>query len=159
MKNLIYGTLFSLMALSGNVKAEGACPSGQYQTTPAGPGPIGCAPIPSSRSSAKWLDQWGAIANDSDGHWGISSEVANKKKAQAAALEDCQERQGKDCILRITYHNQCVAAAANGSIALYTSAASEKEAINDAMRRCEKEPSQKECWIYYSGCSLPVKAE
>lgn len=158
MKNLINGTFFLLAFLSSNAAAEGACPPGQYQTTPAGQGPVGCAPMPESQSSTRWLDRWGAIANDASGHWGISSGMATEKKASQSALKECRSRKGTDCVIRITYHNQCVAAAANGSIALYTSAASEKKAVEDAMLRCEREPAEKECWIYYSGCSLPIRS-
>ena len=149
-----------LSLLCGPAAAEGMCPIGYYQTTPIGAGPIGCAPIPAnSSSSAKWLDRWGAIASDSRGGWGISTEAPSKKQAITAALDDCRRRGGEGCEIRLEFRNQCAAVVADGSISITASDSTEKDAIKKATDSCKKNGSPEKCWTFYSGCSLPVRAD
>ena len=148
-----------LSLFSGLAAAEGMCPPGYYQTTPTGAGPIGCAPIPASSSpSAKWLDRWGAIASDSRGGWGISTNTSSEQHAISAALDECRRRGGKGCEIRLSFHNQCAAVVADGSTSITASDATEIDAVNKATNLCKKSGNADKCWTFYSGCSLPVRA-
>lgn len=155
--HLIFGIF--LICTSPSALAEGACPPGHYQTTPAGPqGPIGCAPIPeSSRSKVTWLDRWGAISTDSNGNWGIVSEKPSKKIARKMAIDECHKRGGSNCKIALIYVNQCSAVVANKGASGVARAPTVEDAIEDATSTCNKINNGQRCGVYYSGCSLPVK--
>lgn len=151
--------LSMLIIQTGVSKAEGACPPGSYQTTPQGPhGPIGCAPLPTKNSKAVMLDRWGAFASDKNGNWGISSDMKSKSLAEQAALNTCRERGGIDCQSKFNYFNQCSAVVASTQSSGMSSAETEKKAIEIATATCTRTSGGAECWVYYSGCSLPVRA-
>lgn len=155
--------LLIILALlhSNFLYAEGACPSGHYQTTPTGAqGPIGCAPIPtSSTQEPAWAKRWGAIANDGKGNWGIVSDMPSKQKADSAALSECRSRNGVNCKLSITYFNQCAAVITNGVRAITARAETTEKAIKIASEDCRPNNNGQKCWTFYSGCSLPVKID
>lgn len=153
--------LLSLFLLVWNhpADAEGACPSGYYQTSPQGvAGPIGCAPIPSSSTAPKWASRWGAIAKSST-TVGISANMKDERTASAEALSGCREQGGIDCEIQQTYSNQCVAIVTSSSFSTRRNASTKDKAIADAIAWCRKESRDKNCKIYYSGCSLPVRVQ
>lgn len=148
--------------------AEGRCPPGQYPI--GGQGAGGCAPIPAGGSgttlsipTGKWETRWGAIAEDpSNLCTGASVSRKSKKEATQAAIEECRRQGGRDCKLRIAYHNQCVAFAdpteqtkkrgAWNSVA--AAAKTEDLARANAMQRCSTFGDGQQCALVYSACSM-----
>lgn len=153
-------TGFALLMVTNIALAEGACPPGQYQTTPPGvTGPVGCAPIPERKESEqKWADQWGAIATDGQKTWGISESMPSKNIAISEAMDDCLTRGGKNCKLKLAYFNQCAAIVGTEENSVVARSPNENKAIDFATEGCRKKSKDK-CRVYYSGCSLPVRAQ
>lgn len=148
-----------LLAPINFVNAEGLCPPGYYQTTPpAGQGPVGCAPIPIKNApKIIWDDRWGALSSDGKGNWGIVTNMPSRSSAEANAVEECKKRGGDKCMLRLAYVNQCAAIVADGKNIFTSRAETEKQAIDLSEKMCAKENNPNDCWIYYSGCSHPVR--
>lgn len=150
-----------LLTTANLALAEGACPPGQYQTTSPGiAGPVGCAPIP-EREAAKpqWTDQWGALANDGQKTWGISESMPSKKIAISEAMDDCLTRGGRNCKLKLVYFNQCAAIVGTEENSVISRAPTKIKAINFATEDCRKKSDKTKCWVYYSGCSSPIRAK
>lgn len=142
--------------------AEGMCPPGQYQTTPTGAsGPVGCAPMPSNRAADNaWTPKWGGIARSKDNKTiGVSENADSETLAESLAIDDCKTLGGTGCTVENTYSNQCVAVAVNQKLSTHRFGKTLQEATSKALSQCNKRKSDKACWIYYSGCSLPVKAD
>lgn len=112
------------------------------------------------QAQARWADKWGAIATDGKGNYGVSGQFDSEKLAKKAAIKDCENAGGGGCRIRIAYHNQCAAIVASekGRTFLQT-AAYENEAKEIASNRCADENGKHACWVYYSGCSLPVRVD
>lgn len=147
--------------LCGNSFAEGMCPSGYYQTTPAtAQGPIGCAPIPSAtQAKHSWSDRWGSIASDGKGNFGINANSASKSASVSDAIEECKARKGDGCKVVTTYKNQCAAVVASTVQSSVVNAESMEIAISNGMKNCRSKSNGEDCWVYYSGCSLPARIE
>lgn len=157
MRIAICVLLVTLMTMAAPAKSEGACPQGYYQTTPPGPqGPIGCAPMPTTKPAQKWESKWGAIASGG-GQFGIVSNMQSKRKAESEALRECRTRGGSNCKIDRTYRDQCAAVAASTSMSSVVNAETEERATKLAMTSCQKDSGNLKCWIYYSGCSLPTR--
>jgi hypothetical protein len=172
MKKWIVLVLLGLQ--SGAVLAEGNCPPGFYPI--GGQGVQGCAPIPQSGAGSQqtapaapvptgeWETRWGAIAEDSGSmSTGVSTSRKSKEEAVSAAVGQCTKMGGKSCKLRIAYFNQCVAiadpkmdSAIKRSVGRSSanSAATEKIAKQDALKRCSEFEGGQSCDIVYSACSL-----
>ena len=106
----------------------------------------------------RWEDRWGAIAADAKkGKIGTAVDVASKRMAERMALAACKGDGGTDCRIKITYTNQCVAMVV-GKVGYGTShAATESEAEMLGLSDCKAK--DKECSVYYSGCSLPERMQ
>ncbi|WP_363800794.1 DUF4189 domain-containing protein [Lysobacter firmicutimachus] len=116
-----------------------------------------CGPIPTTRPAGpQWRSQWGAVASDSTGEFGIVSGMKSERAARKAAVEECAKRGGVSCSANFTFHNQCAAVASSESVSFSQGAPTEEKAKELAMRECEAAQSGR-CWLYYSGCSLPVQ--
>ena len=150
--------------------AEGGCPPGQY---PIGDSRApGCAPIPVGGSSdsqqgpiptGKWETRWGAIAEDSATlTTGAAFSMKSKQRAIGAAMGECKRLGGKQCKLRLAYHNQCVAIADPAAESLARSsgqsmavtAENEGKAKDMALSQCQSYGSGQVCNVVYSGCSM-----
>lgn len=161
---LLVLVLFSFVAY-----AEGNCPPGQVPI--GGQGVQGCAPMGGSgtggqsspRPTGKWETRWGAIAEDSQNlSTGASISRKSKRDAIRAATDECARQGGKDCKLRIAYHNQCVAFADPtmeskkrgvwNSVAF--AAQTEPEAKSLALARCNAAQNGQDCTVVYSACSM-----
>ena len=108
-------------------------------------------------SCAPWRSKWGAIASDTQGVFGIVADERNERSAKKAAVAACTDRGGSDCKAIFTYRDQCavvVGGSNNGSIA--QRAATTEQAESLAMGKC-KAAGSNGCWVYYSGCSVPVR--
>lgn len=110
-------------------------------------------------SPAKWVDRWGAISDDGDGVFGIVSNMRDRGVAEENAVMECKKRGGKKCIVSFTYRSQCAAVAASESVSFSYGAPTIEEAKESAMQQCNSNSSNKDCWIYYSGCSLPERVQ
>ena len=112
----------------------------------------------SNQQVVRWADRWGAIAGDGDGTYGIVADMPSKQEAQRAAIAECGKRAGSaSCHVRLAYYNQCAAVGASTTNSFSSSAETVEEAQQRAMRRCEEASGKGTCWVYYSGCSLPVQ--
>lgn len=140
--------------------AEGGCPLGQipYSGTPP-PGSAAslatCGPIPISPPSApQWETRWGAIA--SGGGFGIVTGASSERKAVKGAIAECQKRGGTSCKKLMTFRNQCAAVVSSTTESFAQAAPYEQDAVEVGKERCA-ESKTGDCWVYYSGCSLPVR--
>lgn len=106
----------------------------------------------------KWEERWGAFASDENGVYGIVSDMTSKRKAKRAAVEECKSRGGGQCVAVATYANQCVAMVASDVSPHTVYEQTEEGALEAAQKKCS-DSKQKNCHVFYSGCSLPVRAE
>lgn len=162
--------LFLFFCFCEGALAEGRCPPGQY---PIGDSRApGCAPIPDGGGSdlqqgpvatGKWETRWGAIAEDSGTlTTGAAFSMKSKRRAVSAAIAECSRLGGKQCKLRLAYHNQCVAIADPSAQSLARSsgqsmavtAETEDKAKEIALSQCQAYGSGQICNVVYSGCSM-----
>jgi len=102
-----------------------------------------------------WKDRWGAIAsNSSSGVIGTASGRPTKEMAEEQALLQCEIVSAKDCVLEISYFNQCAAMITGENTYATARAETKALAIDLGMKICVKENSN--CEVYYSDCSFPV---
>lgn len=145
--------------------AEGGCPPGQYPQN--GQGWQSCVPIPGGAPGSgsasvapipsKWSPKWGAIATGGRGFLGVSAEMPDESSAVGSAIDDCRARGGSNCRMTHVYANQCVAVIGRpGAPADNVDGSNEKAAITNGMAKCDAE-GVSGCWVYYSGCSLPIE--
>lgn len=106
----------------------------------------------------RWVDRWGAFASDGR-TYGIVADASSEREAEKAAIEECKKRGGGGCEPRFSYRSQCAAIVASERSKFFNGAPDAKEAEVSAMQRCEAEGGKGACWLYYSGCSLPVQAQ
>lgn len=157
------GLLTLTAVILGPAYAEGGCPPGQmpYSATSAegsAASIASCGPIPTrSRPMPVWENRWGAIADDSQGTFGVGENEKSEKKAEKAALADCKSRGGAQCSVTMRYMNQCAAIATSDVRTVSARAPDVEGAKKDSLDSCAKRSNGKECWVYYSGCSLPAR--
>jgi hypothetical protein len=144
-----------------------ACPPGYYPTGSDAAGWHGCAPMDggisneSAEDSApqeaqeEWEDRWGAIAT-ANGAFGYSASKKSKEAAAQEALAECRRNAGKEaCKLKPPYYNQCAALAWGDTTNIVARGPELAEVEQRAVALCSKET--RNCRIYYSACSLPVR--
>lgn len=159
-----HSLILLLFLLPGLACAEGGCPPGQvpYSGTYAmgsAESLATCGPIPTSRPAPPvWQSRWGAVASDSTGEFGIVTDMKSERAAKKAALAECAKRGGVSCSANFTFHNQCAAVVSSESISFSQGAPTEEKAKELAMSQCTAAQSGR-CWLYYSGCSLPVQTK
>ncbi|MCL1552882.1 DUF4189 domain-containing protein [Xanthomonas nasturtii] len=149
------------------------CPVGQYQI--GGQGAVACAPIPQGneiqhepRPSGKWIKTWGAIANDNNSNYGVSTGKVKKTEAEKVAIEKCKQTSDreKDCHVVYVYENRCAAMSQpvqTGSVkqtgnvrVVFSAGPSVASASKDAISYCVKENPGSECSVVYQQCSEPI---
>lgn len=146
-----------------NVRAEGGCPAGMipYSATPAAGSAASmatCGPIPSSQANTpRWASRWGAVATGSDGEYGIVSDEPSERSAKKEAVKACFDRGGSNCEAKFTFRDQCAAVigSKNGGSTVQ-SAETIEQAQGLGLDACRKKGAN-DCWVFYTGCSLPVK--
>jgi hypothetical protein len=143
-------------------RAEGGCPPGMIPYRP-GTDPSVCGPMPSTGTATvpvgpQWVSRWGAIVSDGSGTYGIAAGAESKFGAKSKAMEDCRQRGGKPCKLQFAYRDQCAVVVSTTSRSFSRGAATEELAASLAIDECQKSGSG-ECWVYYTGCSLPVRVQ
>ena len=163
MKRLALWVALSVNCAS--IYAEGgSCPNGYYPVN--GYGVSGCAPIPGYNqrlqtppsAQTQWRSRWGAIATDEvNGVVGSSSGLSREAHAKEAALADCKSKGGESCRFAVSYANGCGAMIAGDNRFNVDRAATEQEAIEIGMRTCQRE--DKNCRVYFTSCSYPVRIQ
>jgi Domain of unknown function (DUF4189) len=145
------------------VFAEGRCPDGYFPIGGGNAGWEGCAPMGGDGEGGDegpapvWETRWGSIAI-TDGAFGVSESSVSKSEAERIALQDCQRRSnGQKCRTKITYRDQCAAlvwgsVGANASRGPYV-----EEVIKSAISVCSQQ--DKDCTVFYSGCSMPERVQ
>lgn len=154
-KHLLRGGLIAALA---SPIAGLACPSGMAPNAPAGAGTTvtSCRPADTQPKAPAWETRWGAFAFGSNGEVGVSQGKRNQRAAKKAAISECAQRGGIECESDFAFKNQCAAIASGNGRSKLQGAPTEEEAKNLALQRCHQEGNG-ECWIYYSGCSPPVR--
>ena len=161
MKKLKFHIMILLATASAGSMAQGmpppAHPNSPYYVPPGAQSGNGITP---NAPELKWVNRWGAIASDGKGNYGISGQFDSSRSAKKAAILDCEKTGGVNCKIKIAYHNQCAAiAASDGGRTFLQTDAYEDTAKELALERCSSSYGKDSCWIYYSGCSLPVRVQ
>jgi len=157
-------TAICLESFCAHVLAEGGCPDGQYPMT--GQGWRSCAPIPGYAQqqtqvpvlpAPRWASRWGAIATDASkgvvgSSAGISESVAS---AERAALNDCKNKGGDQCKIKVSYVNACGAMSVGDKTFNVNWGLTEEEAIDKSMATCRKDDAN--CITYFTTCSPPER--
>ncbi|WP_082578547.1 DUF4189 domain-containing protein [Lysobacter sp. Root690] len=163
-------SLLVLLGLSQLAQAEQGCPDGLYPGG-AAPGQI-CIPMPGygingnsggevQGAEPRWATRWGAVAVGEDskgsGILGKAESFPSKRKAEKAALANCEAKDGHDCEITHAYYDQCVAVAWGDTLVSTASAENSEKASQLAVEKCGK--SSTNCGIYYTGCSYPERVQ
>ena len=157
---LIATVLFMTSAFAG---AQTACPQGVAAGgAQCGPSSL-VDPSDSPRDmppevEAIWADSWGAIASDTNGVFGIVTDLPSKRLARKAAVDECNKRGGA-CSVSLVFKNQCAAVGSSTQSSFASGAPTIEEATARAMKRCEDANGKANCWVYYSGCSLAWRTQ
>lgn len=155
-------TLVPLLALAEG----GTCPPGYYPIGGGSAGWSSCAPIPDSDgetssqpaviNSPLWRTQWISIAVGA-GAFGIGKDQPSRRKAEKTAIADCKSKGGRACEVRVTTYNQC-AAIAGGSTTLIAAWDETLEEVKErSVGNCREKPGNRDCQIYYAGCTYPAR--
>lgn len=146
--------------------AEGSCPPGMYPSNPGSTSGVnGCNPIPGYasqqqtpyRSAPQWESRWGAIATDGlNDALGVSADMRSKREASQAALQDCQAKGGLNCKIDTAYDNQCAVVVVGEGGYNVPNAATVNKAVELGMATCQA-AGRRNCHVYYSSCSFPVR--
>ena len=164
-----YLLVLGLLASSWTQAEQGCAPgfSLNPNSTPGGPM---CTPIPGygttnnpSQSQPlvpepRWATRWGAIAID-DTNSGVGTAVGmrSKRKAEKAAMQECQAKGGDGCRIDLAYFNQCGVIAWGDTHYVTAGSATISEASELALNDCEKTSSN--CRIYYADCSYAERVQ
>jgi Domain of unknown function (DUF4189) len=101
----------------------------------------------------RWADRYGEIVSDPDaGAIGASTGQQTQAVAEQKATSDCIEKGGKKCALDIVYGNKCAALVSGDSLYNVKSGTTLVDAEQKALQGCH----DKNCRVFYSGCSPPV---
>ncbi|WP_082124390.1 DUF4189 domain-containing protein [Lysobacter capsici] len=117
------------------------------------------APNTPSVPAQKWADRWGAIAmdtaRDSVGI-GVAEMMTSERKAKSTAMQDCQKKGGKQCKVALSFYNQCGVLVWAESGYNTMRAGTVEQATKMGMEKCSSD-GLKDCKVYYSSCSYPVR--
>jgi hypothetical protein len=143
--------------------AEGnICPDGYYEIGGGNAGWIGCAAYdvapgqPQPDPGPLWVSRWGAIAVDGDaGKFGGKDGLQSKRKAERAAVRECQKFGGKKCKVVVSYRNQCGAMAWGDNMSSSASGPNLDYTMERVVADCNTKTQN--CKPYYAGCSYPER--
>ncbi|WP_446652316.1 DUF4189 domain-containing protein [Blastomonas sp.] len=109
------------------------------------------------RKQPQWESRWGAVAT-ANGAFGYSHSWASEDQAVNEALAQCsRDAGGATCMLKQSYHDQCIALAWGQRGSNTVSAPYVEQAEQLAVENCSKRTTN--CKIFYSGCSLPERVQ
>ena len=103
-----------------------------------------------------WQSQWIAIATG-EGAFGVGKDQPSKRKAQRAALADCSARGGIKCKVYLSTYDQCLAFAGGEATAVGATDQTQGKAEVRVLCMCRSNPSNRDCQVYFSGCSSPIR--
>lgn len=146
------------------VRAQMACPQGvtpgSQQCLPSNTGGANAAPAP---RQPRWKLTWGAFASDNAASViGTSTGQPNKRSANRAALDKCSSMGGRNCVVTLSYENQCavIADPVDGSkqprFGSHVGGPTIEDASRTALNSCYEKNGRSECEIIYSNCTRPV---
>lgn len=164
MRASIYIVLAGLLG-TGTVAealAQMACPQGvtpgSSQCLPTGAGATSGPPPP----RARWIQTWGAMAEDSlSSKVGTSTGESSRRAAQKAAVRKCESMGGRGCKAVFSYRNTCAVIAEPTEllqmmVGHYQDAPTIEEASRLVLPRCREGNGGHECRIIYSNCTAPI---
>lgn len=156
-----------LLAIASLGHAENGCPPGMIPAS--GTDINSCVPIPKGyygqQANAQpvlpppvFQSRWGAIATDGPGgHLGVASNLLDQESAEQTALGNCRAKGGINCQIETWYRNGCAAMIVGEQGHNSSNGTDLNDAINAGMGTCNA--SDKNCRVFYSGCSYPVPVE
>lgn len=164
MKNWQWALIAILILFATAPHAEGGCPQGMIPAN--GTNINSCVPIPpgyyqnqqevQQPAPPVWAERWGALATDTaKGVLGAAKDMASAEQAEQAALADCAAKGGTQCKSEGWYGNGCIAMIVGDKNLNVHTGKNLNEAIQLGVDVCGKE--DKNCHVYYSDCSLPVR--
>ena len=133
-------------------------PGGFLNTDPRSPAYNPGLNVPPRPAQERWADRWGAIAMDDQGNAGIVTDMVSKREAQHSAIAECKNRGGGNCEIKDSFFNQCAAVIADPVGTITANAPIVEEAVEMGLKRC-RDNGGRNCRVYYSGCSLPVRLD
>jgi hypothetical protein len=153
---LTVSVLFLLWSSAAN--AAYPCPDGARQGETIvgmeGGFPV-CESAPySNDDEPQWENRYIAIAFGKKGY-GAAADMPSKRKAEKAALAQCQKMGGEDCHIAATDSNGCIGVAINSSgngVPEY--GVTKEDAGERALKKCAQDQKNMPCEIYYSACSF-----
>lgn len=96
---------------------------------------------------------YGAIAySKKNGAYGYAHGWTNQKKAEAVALKNCKEN-GSGCKKIVWYYNSCGAVASDGRNVTWGQAGTSREAVQQALDKCNKKLFKGKCENKVYDCS------
>ena len=164
---LLLGLIAALMSAAPHAGAQTRCPGG------VAAGSVLCQPdLPQAGSGSgrtvvkivgHWDKTWGAIADSPNLIGGVSTGELSKRAAEKRALEACEERGGRSCVVSFTYFNQCMALINPqilGTSNFAQTAGSIELASELGLKYCrEKAGPGASCKVVYSDCTMPKYRE
>ncbi|QVX40702.1 DUF4189 domain-containing protein (plasmid) [Ralstonia solanacearum] len=152
--------LVCLAAISITARAQVACPPGwiPYSASSCGPDPSGQEQGASPpQRQVRWISRWGAISTDGKvGALGTSTDLDSQRQAEHAAVSQCKAKGGTQCEVDLSYANGCAVMLVGETTHNSNYGGSIDEATAKAMKVCNA--NDKNCRVFYSGCSLPRPA-
>jgi uncharacterized protein DUF4189 len=156
MKRELLSALALLMVSCAAVAQQSPTnPGGFLNTDPRSPAYNPGLSAPPRPAEEGWADRWGAFASASNGAFAGVQDEKNKRQAERTALANCRAKGGENCVVKFSYYNQCGAVASGDGGSGGGRAATEKEAVELAMKSCNEKGEN--CQLYFMGCSLPVR--
>jgi len=94
-------------------------------------------------------NRWGAFAgSESDGASGVGLDKSDQETAEAAAMEQCRDSGGSNCVIFFVFLNQCAAVASTPHSNAWARGLTLRKVRRDAMEAC----SNAECEIVFEHC-------
>lgn len=144
--------------------AQMACPQGvtpgSQQCLPSKSGAVNVAPAP---RQLRWKLTWGAFALDNEAAViGTSTGEFSKRSAVRTAMDKCAASGGRECIITLTYKNQCAVIADHidrdkqPRFGSHAGGPTIEDASRTALDSCYEKNGRSRCEIIYSNCTRPV---
>ncbi|OXI72953.1 DUF4189 domain-containing protein [Burkholderia cenocepacia] len=152
-----FALLATLLGTASIGDAQVACPPGwiPYSASSCGPDTGGQEQeaSPPQRQISR-ISRWGAISTDGKvGALGTSTDLDSQRQAERAALSQCKAQGGTQCEVDLSYANGCAVMSVGENTHNSNYGASIDEATAKAMKVCNA--NDRNCRVFYSGCSLP----
>jgi hypothetical protein len=122
-----------------------------------GPDPSYAPPQQSLQQPEVWQRRYGALVVDTQsGVLGVAANMRSRSAATEAAMDDCKDQGGTNCVLENSYSNGCTALVTADRGFSFDTNRMVQGAIDGALKRCADFRGVN-CRLVYQGCSLPVR--